>query len=107
MKKYQASTLEAALAAIRAELGPNAVIVHQSEVRKGPLGLLGRPQVEVVAAVDERPAARPAPPLRRPAAERPRVEARPAPRAAQPLAQPRPARPTAAAAREPGGQGGQ
>jgi flagellar biosynthesis protein FlhF len=70
MKKYTAPTVEAALAAIRAELGPEAMIVHQTETKKGPLGLFAHTQVEVVAAVDDarRPAAataprpRPAPP---------------------------------------------
>ncbi|MBM4417062.1 MAG: flagellar biosynthesis protein FlhF [Chloroflexi bacterium] len=52
MKKYQAPSMADALAAIRAELGPNAVILHSSEVKRGPLGLLSRPMVEVVAAVD-------------------------------------------------------
>jgi flagellar biosynthesis protein FlhF len=62
MKKYTAATLDAALAAIRAELGPNAVIVHQGEAKRGRLGPLSRAQVEVVAAVDDspRPAAKPA-----------------------------------------------
>ena len=49
MKKYQASSMAEAIAQIRAELGPNAVIVHASESRKG---LLGKAMVEVVAAVD-------------------------------------------------------
>ncbi len=61
MKKYQAPSMADALAVIRAELGPNAVILHSSEVKRGPLGLLSRPMVEVVAAVDDggtRPTAR-------------------------------------------------
>src|SRR5438132_3493474 len=85
MKKYTAPTLEAALAAIRAELGPDALIVHQSETKKGPLGLLSKPQVEVVAAVDDtRPAQRTAVP-----AQRQRAAFAPAPRPAAPP--PRPA----------------
>jgi flagellar biosynthesis protein FlhF len=89
MKKYTAPTLEAALAAIRAELGPNAVIVHQGEVKKGPLGMLSRAQVEVVAAVDDapRPAARQAP--------RPPPAPQPRPRAATAPVRPPPARPAA------------
>ena len=58
MKKYQASSMAEAFAAIRAELGPDAVIVHSSEMKRGPLGILSRPMFEVVAAVDERASAR-------------------------------------------------
>ena len=61
MKKYQASSMAEAFAAIRAELGPDAVIVHSSEVKRGPLGILSRPTFEVVAAVDERASTRSAP----------------------------------------------
>ncbi|TAK25336.1 MAG: flagellar biosynthesis protein FlhF [Chloroflexota bacterium] len=53
MKKYQAPSMNEALAAIRAEMGPNAVILHSSEIRKGPLGLLSPTVVEVVAAIDD------------------------------------------------------
>src|SRR4051812_38653768 len=94
MKKYTAATVEAALAAIRAELGPEAVIVHQSETKRGPLGLLSRAQVEVVAAGDDarRPAAAPA---ARPAAApaRPRGAAAPV-RSAQTSLPARPPRPS-------------
>ena len=55
MKKYQAGSMAEAIAQIRAELGPNAVILHASESRKG---LLGKTSVEVVAAADEHPAGR-------------------------------------------------
>jgi flagellar biosynthesis protein FlhF len=71
MKKYQASTMAAALDAIRQELGPRAVILHSSTTRRG---LLGKSGVEVVAAVDEptRPAPRPKLPAPRPKAPAPR-----------------------------------
>lgn len=49
MKKYQAGSMAEAVAMIKAELGPNAVILHASESRKG---LLGKAVVEVVAAAD-------------------------------------------------------
>src|SRR5437899_12860362 len=67
MKKYTAGTMADALAAIRTELGPHAIIVHSTTTRKGPLGLLQRPIVEVVAAVDEspRPKAKPVVPVPR------------------------------------------
>src|SRR5438046_2933527 len=41
MKKYTAATVEAALAAIRAELGPDAAIVHQTETKRSPGGRAG------------------------------------------------------------------
>ncbi len=42
-----------AMALIRADLGPDAVILHSAKVRRGgPLGFLSRPTLEVVAAVD-------------------------------------------------------
>src|SRR5205085_679398 len=52
-KKYTAPSMADALAAIRSELGPHAIIVHSTTTRRGPLGLLQRPVVEVVAAIDE------------------------------------------------------
>jgi flagellar biosynthesis protein FlhF len=66
MKRYTASSMADALAAIRAELGPQAIIVHSATTRKGPLGLLQRPIVEVVAAVDESPRPKAAPTGARP-----------------------------------------
>src|SRR5205823_5043114 len=62
--------------AIRAELGPEAVIVHQSETKKGPLGFFAHTQVEVVAAVDD--------------ARRPAVKSRTAAAPARPAAAPAP-----------------
>ncbi|HEY3080045.1 MAG TPA: flagellar biosynthesis protein FlhF, partial [Chloroflexota bacterium] len=60
MKRYQAASMADAVAAIRAELGPQAVILHASERKRGPFRFLGKPIVEVVAAVDEAALARPA-----------------------------------------------
>src|SRR5215210_1471002 len=79
MKKYQAGSMAEAIAQIRAELGPNAVILHASESRKG---LLSKAMVEVVAAVD--PAA-PAGPSAAPAA-RPHAAIAPGARAPNPRA---------------------
>jgi len=86
VKTFQALTIQEALRAVKAELGPDAVILSTREVRGGAslFGLFGRPMVEVCAAVDvetaetprfERelwrsaaaPAARPAPPPAAPA----------------------------------------
>jgi flagellar biosynthesis protein FlhF len=97
MKKYQAGSIDEAMAAIRADLGPNAMIVHQSEVKRGPLGLLSKPRIEVVAAVDDAPTRAPAParPAPRPAARattpapRQRPAAAPPPKQ-RPAAVPRP-----------------
>jgi flagellar biosynthesis protein FlhF len=75
MKRYRAASMADAVAAIRAELGGRAVILHASEVKRGPLGLLGKPAVEVVAAVDDSAPSRPTAP--RPAAA-PRPRDRPA-----------------------------
>ena len=59
------------------------MIVHQSETKKGRSGCCRAPQVEVVAAVDDRPRpARPAPRRRRAAAAAPRPLGRATPRAA-------------------------
>lgn len=54
IKRYQAATLEEALAQVREELGPDALVLSTRQVRReGALfGWLGRSLVEVVAAVD-------------------------------------------------------
>ncbi|HZQ99660.1 MAG TPA: flagellar biosynthesis protein FlhF [Chloroflexota bacterium] len=78
MKRYTAGSMADALAAIRTELGPRAIIVHSTTTRKGPLGLLQRPMVEVVAAVDE--SARPRPKVAAAGARLPRpTQTRPHP----------------------------
>lgn len=57
LKRFEALTLQEALGAVKAELGPEAVIISTRRVNKaGKLfGLLSQPMVEVTAAVD-RPA---------------------------------------------------
>ncbi|HPC48057.1 MAG TPA: flagellar biosynthesis protein FlhF, partial [Deltaproteobacteria bacterium] len=52
IKTYTAASMKDALAQIKAELGPQAVIVSTREIRENPYGLMGRPLIEVVAAVD-------------------------------------------------------
>src|SRR5206468_11652793 len=84
MKRYQAASMAEAVAAIRAELGPRAVILHASESKRGPFGILGKPVVEVVAAVDDTALARQASGPARAAARRPPERA--APHAAAPPA---------------------
>jgi flagellar biosynthesis protein FlhF len=63
VKKYQAADMPTALAKIKEELGPHAVILSTREVRpgKGVLGVLARSLVEVTAAAD---VDRPGPPPR-------------------------------------------
>jgi flagellar biosynthesis protein FlhF len=53
VKKYLVNSMPEAMALIRAELGPDAVILHQNKVRgAGLLGFLKRSRLEVIAAVD-------------------------------------------------------
>lgn len=53
VKRYRATDRAVALKQIRAELGPHAVIVHEQRVRPGLFGLFGKPEIEVLAAVEE------------------------------------------------------
>lgn len=53
-EKFEASDMRAALAAIKASMGPDAVIVATRELSRG--GLFRRPRIEVTAAVEEAPA---------------------------------------------------
>ncbi|MBO8141035.1 MAG: flagellar biosynthesis protein FlhF [Firmicutes bacterium] len=53
IKKYVASTMQQAIARIKADFGDEAVILHTRRLRRGGfLGLLGKPRVEVIAAVE-------------------------------------------------------
>ncbi|WP_447977059.1 flagellar biosynthesis protein FlhF [Candidatus Nitrospira bockiana] len=58
IKTFQALTMQDALKAIKAELGPEAVIISTKQVSQGTsrFGLLSRTMVEVTAAVDVEPA---------------------------------------------------
>jgi flagellar biosynthesis protein FlhF len=53
-KLFHAETMHEALRTIKAELGPDAVILSTKRVRQGslPFGLFGRPLLEVTAATD-------------------------------------------------------
>ena len=54
VKRYVADTAESAVAQLRAELGPEAIILHTQPLRsKGILGFMTRPRFEVLAAVDD------------------------------------------------------
>jgi flagellar biosynthesis protein FlhF len=56
IKKFQAPTLPEAIAKVKAELGPDAVILHTAQVRQGGLlGLFAARWIEVTAAVDRHP----------------------------------------------------
>jgi flagellar biosynthesis protein FlhF len=54
VKLFHAETMHEAIRAIKAELGPDAVILSSKRVRQGslPFGLFRRPLLEVTAAVD-------------------------------------------------------
>ena len=53
VKKYTVKNMPEAMALIRADLGPNAVILHSEKTRQGGLfGLWGQPKLEVTAAID-------------------------------------------------------
>ena len=66
LKRFEALSLQEALQAVKAELGPEAVIVSSRRIQKGGglFGLLSQSVIEVTAAVDrsaqaeEGPAAR-------------------------------------------------
>ncbi len=54
VKLFHAETMHEAIRAIKADLGPDAVILSSKRVRQGslPFGLFGRPLLEVTAAID-------------------------------------------------------
>lgn len=56
LKRFEALTLQEALAAVKAELGTDAVIISTRRINKGGgfLGLLSQPMIEVTAAVDRK-----------------------------------------------------
>ncbi len=53
VKKFQAKSMPDAMKQVKAELGPNAIILHSRETGKGLFGLFGGKGVEVTAAVDD------------------------------------------------------
>ena len=54
LKRFEALSLQDALQAVKAELGPDAVIVSSRRLQKskGLFGLLSQSVIEVTAAVD-------------------------------------------------------
>src|SRR5690242_10276886 len=94
VEKYQAEDMKEAFRLIKAELGPDAVVVQTRKVRPGGmLGLFRKPVYEVLAAVDEE--AKPT----KFAAPAPNAAARPVAKAAYAAAAKLPAAPPAAPTR--------
>ncbi len=52
IKTYMAASMKDALSQIKTELGSNAVIISTREIRESGYGLMSKPLIEVVAAVD-------------------------------------------------------
>ena len=52
VKVFEADDMAAALKLVKESLGPDALILSTKTVRKGGLGLLGKPRLEVTAAVE-------------------------------------------------------
>ncbi len=53
VKRFEAETMQEAIAKVKADLGRDAVILHSKKFRRGGIfGLFGRQVVEVIAAVD-------------------------------------------------------
>ena len=98
LRRFKGKALPEVVARVRAELGPDAVILHTKEAPRGFSRFINGRSVEVVAAVDEhasgRIAAPPPPPVER-VVERPAVPA-PRPTWAPPVAPLVPAAPVAA-----------
>jgi len=68
VKKVLARTLPEAMAQVKAELGPEAVILHTNQVKVGGLfGLFGTRMIEVTAAAEHAESRPPAPPAQVPA----------------------------------------
>lgn len=56
IKKYEAPSVHEALKLIKADLGPDAVILDTRSVRKnGPFGFLEKPIIEITAAIESDP----------------------------------------------------
>jgi flagellar biosynthesis protein FlhF len=52
VKVYEAQDMRSALEEVKKELGPEALILSSRNIYKNKLGVLGKPWIEVVAAVD-------------------------------------------------------
>ncbi|MDY0212114.1 MAG: flagellar biosynthesis protein FlhF [Desulfuromonadaceae bacterium] len=53
VKVFESEDMPTALRMIREELGPDALILSSRTVRKGGMGLFGKPMLEVTAAIDD------------------------------------------------------
>src|SRR6056297_1163558 len=53
VKVFESEDMSSALRMIKEELGPDALILSSRTVRKGGMGLFGKPVLEVTAAIDE------------------------------------------------------
>lgn len=81
IKVFKAGSMKEAMAAMKAELGPSAVILHSKKYKEsGLFGFRNREIVEITAAVEDTPPpAQPAPPVKKPAPPPPKpVEPAPA-----------------------------
>lgn len=52
VKTFEADSMSQALKMVKEELGPDALIISSRSVRRNGLGLLGKPRVEITAAID-------------------------------------------------------
>ncbi len=53
VKVFEAEDMPSALRMIKDELGPDALILSSRTIRKGGMGLFGKPMLEVTAAIDD------------------------------------------------------
>lgn len=84
LKRFEADSVPAALAAVRRELGENAVLLHTKTVPPSGIGrLFGRPRVEVLAALDSAVAKLESAEDNGPALDQPRRQPRPKEREAR------------------------
>ncbi len=65
VKKFQANNMAEAMKMVKAELGPNAIILHSRDLGKGLLGFFLGKGVEVTAGVDPKETRKPGPPPQR------------------------------------------
>ena len=52
VRVFEAADMASGLKMVKKELGPNALILSTKTTRKGTLGLLGKPVLEITAAID-------------------------------------------------------
>ncbi|MDI3546956.1 MAG: flagellar biosynthesis protein FlhF [Halanaerobiales bacterium] len=54
VKKYVGATMQDTIFKVKADLGPDAIILNTRKFKKGPFGLFGKSQVEILAALEEK-----------------------------------------------------